>query len=92
MVDASLYDDYISPEDFDVFTENLVDLEDLNWDDHGEFLGEIFPEGEMIGPDVDTESLHDGEDKEVDFSGIEYFPEFAEEFTIYGLPEQYTID
>ena len=92
LVDSSLYDDFISPEDFDSLTENLVDLEELNWDDHGEFLNEIFPEGEMVGPDVDTESLHDGEDVDVDFSGVEYFPEFAEEFTIYGLPEQYTTD
>jgi len=48
LVDATLYDDHISPEDFDALTENLVDLEELNWDDHGEFLNEIFPEGEMV--------------------------------------------
>lgn len=41
-------------------------------------------------PDVDFEGLHDGET--YDPNAVEYFPEFAVQFTIYGLPEQYTID
>ena len=38
----------------------------------------------MTMPDVQMPST--------DFDAVEYFPEFAVEFTIYGLPEQYTID
>ena len=29
----------------------------------------------------------EAEEPDVDMGGVEYFPEFSKEFTIYGLPE-----
>ena len=88
LVDASLYDDHISPEMFTQLTQGLISADDINWEDHGHLID--IPEEYLQMPDVDMEGLHDGET--YDPNAIEYFPEFAVEFTIYGLPEQYTID
>ena len=91
LVDSSLYDDHISPDDFAALTEGLIHPDELNWEEHGQYLDIPDYGGEM--PDVDFENFHDGEaDHEgADANAKLYFPEFAQEFTIYGLPEQYTI-
>lgn len=44
LVDASLYDDHLSPEAYEALTAGLLDPENLNWEEHGDLLTDIFPD------------------------------------------------
>jgi len=37
-VDASLYDDHITPEMFAALTEGLISADEINWEDHGHLM------------------------------------------------------
>ena len=38
LVDASDYDDHISPDEFAEMTEGLISPDELNWEEHGQYI------------------------------------------------------
>jgi hypothetical protein len=82
------YEDYISPDELEELKADWKEeiLASINWDD--------FDNPDVVDPSPDPSTPPDYYDpkKPNSTSNTNYFEKFSKEFTIYALPQQYTID